>query len=396
MTSPLQLASVCLLGLAAVACAAKQPATSRPATAPSPSPAKSTVYLGTYTSGTSPARGIYRGTLDYATGTLGGVVLAAEAKDPAYLAVHPGGRHLYAVSERSDREGRPEGGVLAFSIDPTTSALTLLNEVSSGGAAPCHLMVDAAGKTVVVANYGGGSVASFPLGAAGALVERAGFVQHEGSGPNLRRQQKPHAHAAVADPAGRRVYVADLGTDEVRIYRVDANGALVPNGPAAAKLPPGSGPRHVAFHPGGKFAYVNGELDATITAFSHDAGTGTLTVLHTLSTLPEGHDRKSTAHLAVTPDGRHVYVSNRGHDSLAIYAIDQQSGRLTLLGHQSSLGKTPRDFGIDPTGTFLLAANQDSNTVVVFRIDRATGQLTPIGHPVPVPRPVSVVFLPRG
>jgi 6-phosphogluconolactonase len=226
------------------------------------------------------------------------------------------------------------------------------------------------------------------------LGPRASLVQHEGKGPNPRRQEAPHAHVALFDPTGRRVYVADLGIDRVKVYRVGPGGALVPNEPAPeAVTPAGGGPRHLAFRPDGRFAYVNNELDATVTAFAHDPETGALTALETLPTLPAGWDGgKSTAHILTTVDGRFLYVSNRGHDSLAVYGIDAASGRLTPRGHVPTGGKTPRDFGIDPTGTWLLAANQGSNTVQVFRIDGATGGLTPVGVPVDVPRPVCVLF----
>jgi 6-phosphogluconolactonase len=359
-----------------------------------PAPRALDVYFGTYTSGTSASKGIYAARLDLASGALTDVALAAESRNPSYLAVHPNGRFLYAVNEEMKLDGAPTGGVEAFAIGPGR-ALARLNQVASGGGAPCHLTLDGAGKTVVVANYMGGNVASFPVRPDGGLGPRAGFVQHEGRGPNARRQEAPHAHAALMDPGGRRVFVADLGIDQLRIYGLDPAGALVANVPPSAPLPPGSGPRHLAFHPSGRFAYVNNELDATVTALAHDAGTGALTTLETRSTLPDGFaGPKSTAHALVTPDGRHLYVSNRGHDSLAVFAIDAASGRLAPRGHVPTGGRTPRDFGIDPSGAFLLAANQDSDTVVVFRIDGATGALAPVGAPVAVPRPVCVVFAP--
>ena len=356
-----------------------------------------TVFFGTYTSGNSPSKGIYTGRLDLDTGALTGVALATASTDPSYLALHPDGRFLYSVNEVSDFEGNSSGGVEAFAIEASGTALRRLNQVASGGGAPCHLAVDRQAKYVVVANYSGGSVASFPIEADGSLGGHSGFVQHEGHGPNPQRQQAPHAHLAAFDPDARRLFVCDLGIDRVLVYSLGPTGALVPNVPPSVSLRPGAGPRHLAFAPSGRFAYVNNELDSTVTAFTHDPDTGIMTTLDTLTTLPAGFSEpNSTAHIQVTPDGKFLYVSNRGHDSLAIFSIDERTGRLAIVGHTSTGGKTPRDFGIDPTGSFLLAANQASDTVVVLRIDRRTGALAPVGQPVPVPRPVCVVFATRG
>jgi 6-phosphogluconolactonase len=320
------------------------------------------------------------------------VSLAARSLDPSYLAIARGGRHLYAVNELTEYQGEKSGAVEAFAIDAQTHDLTSINQLASGGGAPCHLTLARDGKALVVANYVGGNVASYPLRPDGGLGARASLIQHEGHGPDSHRQQGPHAHATILDPAGKRVYVCDLGLDRVIAYAVDDAGAIAASGPGG-NVAPGAGPRHIAFHPNGRFAYVNNEMACTVTAFSCDAGTGALSELHSLPTLPEGFTGgRSTAQVLLTPDARWLYVSNRGHDSLAMYAVDQGTGRLTALGHQPTGGKTPRDFGIDPTGTWLLAANQDSDTVVVFRIDRDSGRLAQVGAPVPVPRPVCVVF----
>ena len=352
-----------------------------------------TVFFGTYTSGDSPSKGIYTGRLDLDTGALTSVALATSSADPSYVALHPSGRFLYAVNEVADFEGIASGGVEAFAIGPSGTALRRLNQVASGGGAPCHLAVDRLATVVVVANYGGGSVASFPIQADGSLGSRAGFVQHEGRGPNKQRQEAAHAHLAAFDPAARRLFVCDLGIDQVRVYGLGPTGALVPNVPPSVSLRPGAGPRHLAFAPSGRFVYVNNELDSTVTVFTHDPDTGTISMVETVTTLPAGFSGpNSTAHVQVTPDGKFLYVSNRGHDSLAIFRIDERAGRLTIAGHTSSGGKIPRDFGIDPTGSFLLAANQASDNVVVLRIDRQTGALAPVGQPVSVPRPVCVVF----
>jgi 6-phosphogluconolactonase len=352
-----------------------------------------TVFFGTYTAGNSPSKGIYTGQLDLDTGALTSVALATASTEPSYLALHPGGRFLYAVNEVSDFEGNASGGVEAFAIGPSGTELRRLNQVASGGGAPCHLAVDRQARFVVVANYGGGSVASFPIQADGSLGPRAGFVQHEGRGPNLQRQEAAHAHLAAFDSAARRLFVCDLGIDQVRVYGLGPAGALVPNVPPSVSLRPGAGPRHLAFAPSGRFVYVNNELDSTVTVFTHDPDTGMMSMVDTVTTLPAGFSGpNSTAHIQATRDGKFLYVSNRGHNSLAIFRIDERTGRLTAAGHTSTGGKTPRDFAIDPTGSFLLAANQDSDTVVVFRIDGQSGALAPVGQPVPVPRPVCVAF----
>jgi 6-phosphogluconolactonase len=361
-----------------------------------------TVYVGTY-SLPSGGRGIYRTSLDLDTGALAPPSLAAEAVNASFLAVHPNGRFLYAVSEVGDFEGAPSGAVVAYAIDAATRDLRRLNAVPSGGAAPCYIAVAPGGRHVVVANYGGGSVAAFPIGEGGALAPASGFVQHTGGSNVHPRQKAPHAHIALPAPDGNLIYVADLGLDEVRIYRLDpGTGGLAPGEPASASLPPGSGPRHVAFHPSGRFAYVNNELTSSVTTFARDPATGALAQVETLSTLPEPRPpSNSTAQILVTPDGRHVFVSNRGHDSVAGFAIDEGSGRLRPNGHTPTRGKTPRNFNIDPEGRFLLVANQGSrgpapapgtDGLVAFRLDPATGRLEAVGAPLPIPRPVCVAF----
>jgi 6-phosphogluconolactonase len=299
------------------------------------------------------------------------------------------------VGEVSDFAGKKSGGVSAFAIDASTGNLTLLNQQSSGGTGPCHLVVDKAGKNVLVANYGGGSVAVLPIQADGRLSEATCFIQHTGKSVNPRRQEAPHAHSINLDAANNFAFVADLGLDKVLVYRFDAaKGTLTPNDPPAASVAPGAGPRHFAFHPGGRYAYVINEMGNTVTAFNYDAQKGVLTEIQTLSTLPQGYTEVShTAEVQVHPSGKFLYGSNRGHDSIAVYSIDQNTGRLTLVGISSTQGKTPRNFGIDPTGTFLLAANQDSDNIVVFRIDPQTGELKPTGQVVEVPRPVCVKFV---
>jgi len=354
------------------------------------------VYVGTYTQGKS--KGIYLFHMDPASGRLTPAGLAAVTVNPSFLAIAPNHRFLYAVNEIGEFGGTSSGAVSAFAIDPSTGKLTLLNQQSSRGAGPCHLIVDKQGKNVLVANYGGGSVVVLPIRPDGRLGPATAFIQHQGSSVNPQRQKEPHAHSMNLDAANRFAFAADLGLDKVLIYRFDpAKGSLAPNDPVSVSVAPGSGPRHFAFHPSGRWAYVINEINSTVTALSYDAKTGTLRALQTVSTLPEGFaGNNSTAEVQVSPDGKFVYGSNRGDDSLAIFAIDPDTGLLSALGRQSTQGKTPRGFGIDPAGRFLLAANQDSDSVVVFRIDPETGKLQPTGQVEEVPKPVCVQFMPMG
>ncbi len=354
------------------------------------------VYFGTYTRGAS--RGIYLSHLDLETGRLQPPVLAGETTNPSFLAIHPSRPLLYAVGEISGFQGKKTGAVSAFSMDPTSGKLTLLNQQSSQGPGPCHVSVDGTGKNVLVANYGGGSIACLPIAADGSLAEATCSIQHEGSSINPQRQQGPHAHSINLDAANRFAFVADLGMDKIMVYRFDAaKGLLTPNDPPWTKSTPGAGPRHFSFHPNGRFAYVINELHSTVTAMQYDAARGVLAPLQTVSTLPDDFDGKnSTAEVQVHPSGKFLYGSNRGHDSIAVFAIDAATGKLTSVGRVATQGKTPRNFGIDPTGRFLLAANQTTDNVVVFRIDPKTGIPRPTGQSITVSSPVCVKFLPRG
>lgn len=349
------------------------------------------VYFGTYTDTTS--KGIYAGAFDLAEGRLSGVALVAEAARPSFLAIHPRRPLLYAVGEVADFQGKKTGVVRAFAIE-ASGKLRLLNEQPSGGAGPCYVAVEPGGRCVLVANYAGGSVASLPIEEDGRLKSPGSVIQHQGRGPNPRRQEGPHAHSINVDPTGRFALAPDLGCDKVFVYRLDAAaGRLIPHDPPAVALAPGAGPRHLAFHPNGQFAYVINELDSTVTALAYDGSAGRLKVLSSVSTLPPGFSgSNTTADIHVHPSGRFLYGSNRGHDSIAIFAI-AGDGTLRPLGHQSTRGKTPRNFALDPSGQYLLAANQDSDTVAVFRIDAQTGLLSPLGEPVAVPRPVCIRFL---
>jgi 6-phosphogluconolactonase len=350
------------------------------------------VYIGTYTGGQNASKGIYRSTLDLVTGALSEPVLAAEARNPTFLEIHPNGRFLYCVSEQA------KGVVRAFAIEAATGALQPLNEQSSRGDGPCHVSIDRTGRNVLVANYGSGTAAVIPIQPDGRLAEPTGFVQHSGSGPNPKRQSGPHAHSINPSPDNRYAFVADLGIDKIMIYKLDPEkGTIVANDPPFAQLKPGAGPRHLAFHPNGKFAYVINELGGTITAFAYKPASGALTELQTVPTLPAGFTGASTcAEVRVHPSGRFVYGSNRGHDSLVVYRIDPAKGTLTYVEHESAGIKTPRNFNIDPTGAFCLVANQDSDSVVVFRINSETGALEPTPNRIAVGKPVCIRFLRPG
>jgi 6-phosphogluconolactonase len=350
------------------------------------------VYLGTYTRGES--RGIYLTSLDRETGQLAPPELAGECEQPSFVALHPRRPLLYAVSEVAESDGGKGGAVTAFAVDRSTGLLTRLNHQTSGGAGPCHLVVDPSGRNVLVANYGGGSIAALPIAEDGSLAPPSCFIQHEGSSVNPRRQEGPHAHSINLDASGRFAVVCDLGLDKVLVYEFDADtGTLSPGEPPSTSVAGGSGPRHFAFHPSGRFAYANLEISSEVRAFRYHGPYGVLYGFQSISTLPEDFEASnSTAETQVHPSGRFVYCSNRGHDSIAVFAVDEQSGALTLVEHEPTHGETPRNFGIDPTGQYLLAANQKTDNVVSFRIDRRTGELSPTGSSIRVPSPVCVKF----
>jgi 6-phosphogluconolactonase len=364
------------------------------------------VWFGTYTRAGSGSEGIYVARFDTARGTLSQPVLAASAENPSFLAFHPRLPMLYAVAEVAGAEGKPEGCVAAYVVDEESGVLTAKGEQSSGGGGPCHVTVDPSGRAVLAANYGGGSLICLGLGADGTLEPVAtgrpgGFIQHASDragtpGINQRRQEKPHAHSVDVAADGRHAFCCDLGLDEVLIYRLDAERAtLAAHGKAPVAV--GAGPRHFALHPGGRFAWCVNELALTVTGFAYDAAAGTLTEIQTLSTIPaDVIDRGglSCAEIAVHPTGKFLYASNRGHDSIAMYAIDEPTGRLTFLGVEPTRVKTPRHFAIAPGGRHLLAAGQDSGTVAVFTIDAETGRLAFTGEPVAVPAPVCILFRP--
>jgi 6-phosphogluconolactonase len=351
------------------------------------------VYVGTYTDGDS--RGIYRFRFDDTTGRLLAEGLAAETQGPSFLIADPQGRFLFAVNESDSFAGARSGAVSAFAIDKNTGALSLLNQQASGGAWPCHLTLDASGRFLLVANYGG-SATVLPVSPEGRLSPLVSRVDPQGRGPH-ERQDASHVHGVYLTAANRRLLVPDLGLDRVLVYRFDPeSGRLEAAEPPSAALAPGAGPRHLAPSPDGRFVYVVNELDSTVTTLACREDCGRLQAAGNVSTLPEGfRGENTTAEIAVHPNGRFVYASNRGHDSLAVFAVDAATGALRRTAVVPAGGRQPRNFVIAPSGRWLLAAHQGSDTIAVFRLDRDSGRLTPVGEPVPAPRPVCLLFLPR-
>jgi 6-phosphogluconolactonase len=351
------------------------------------------VYVGTYTGPTS--QGIYGFRFDPSSGKSTALGLVGESTNPSFVTIDPSGRYLYAANEVSDYKGANSGGVSAFAIDRATGKLTFLNEVSSRGPGPCHVALDKTGKYVLVANYDGGSVAAFPVLPDGRLGDATAFVQHSGHGPNKERQERPHAHEVVLSPDNRFAIVADLGLDELLVYRFDpVKGTLAANDPPYGKVEDGAGPRHFAFHPNGRYLYTLNEMGGSVTAFAYDAHKGALRNLGAVSSLPKDFKGPNdSAEIAMDTSGKFLYASNRGPDNVAVFAVDT-GGTLKLVEHVPTKGKTPRNFAIDPTGKYLFAANQDSNNIAVFRIDPKNGHLTETGQVLDVPSPVCITFVP--
>ncbi len=364
------------------------------AQAPATSSGSMLVYIGTYTGAQS--KGIYVSRLDTETGKLSPPELVAETHSPSFLAIHPNEKYLYAVNE-SPIYNDGTGAVSAFEIDRGTGKLRALGQQPTEGSGPAHLSVDKAGKNVLVANYGGGSVIVLPINRDGALKSGSFFAQHHGHSVNAERQKEPHAHSITTDPAGKFVYVADLGLDWIVIYQLDERkGLLKLADPPNVKVEPGSGPRHFSVHPSGRFGYVINELNCTVSSFTVNPTTGELKPLETVSALPPKVSMQpsySGAELVIHPSGTFLYTSIRGHDSIALFRIDQNSGKLTYVEHTPTEGNTPRGFNIDPQGRYLVAGNQNSNSVVVFRIDPQSGRLTPTGSKIDVGSPVSFQFV---
>jgi 6-phosphogluconolactonase len=352
-------------------------------------------YVGNYTTKTE-SKGVYKFRFDTVTGKMTALELAGETKDPSWVVVHPGGKYLYAANEM----GKPST-VSAFAIEPKTGKLTFLNDMPALGLDPCHLSFDRTGKFLFSANYNSGNVVVYPILADGKLGDHTALQEDTGKvGPNTKRQDRSHAHWIGASENNKLVYVADLGLDQVLIYKFDsAKGTLSPAvvdrpNTTAPEFKPGTGPRHVAFSKNGKFMYVLGELGSSITVFE-SASPAKFTSLQEIPMLPAGFSgRNDAAEIEIHPSGRFLYASNRGHDSIVTYAIDAKTGKLTLIEDVPTGGKEPRHFAIDPSGNFLLAENQNTNAIVEFRIDQATGKLTPTGETLTTPSPICLAFLP--
>jgi 6-phosphogluconolactonase len=352
------------------------------------------LYVGTFTAHPpyprGRAEGIYVYNFDPSSVALAPLQVVPDVPSPSFVTLAPDRRHLYSVNAVPEIDGHPGGAVSAFAVDPSTGMLTFLNRQSSHGAGPCHVSVDRTGRWALVANFGGGSVAVLPIQTDGRLGPATEVVQHAGSSVHPERQSGPHAHSLNLDPANRFALVCDLGLDRVFVYRFDAErGTLRPNeNQPWVQVHGGAGPRHLAYHPNGQYVYVIDEIDSTLIAFAYDPMSGVLRELQIVSTLPDGFQGdNSCADLHMHPSGRFVYGSNRGHDSIVIFGVDEQTGRLAYVGHEPTRGRTPRNFMIDSTGTLMLVANQDGDNIVAFRIDGATGRLALIGQVAEVPSP---------
>jgi 6-phosphogluconolactonase len=346
------------------------------------------VFFGSHNP--APGNGFSLARFDTATGALSRPQFLLEAKEPAFFVLSVDGSRLYCCNS-----GTP-GGLSAYAVEPQTGHLTLLNRVLAGGGDTSFISLDRSGRHVLVANYDGGSVAAFALRPDGSIGDWTGFDQHRGQSVNPVRQTHAYAHAIVLDPANRFALVPDLGVDKLFIYRFDeATGALAPHVPAFVPIAPGSGPRHVRFHPNGRWVYLINEIASTVEAFNWDSRAGTLAPFQVVSTLPADFKGVSAcAELEIHPNGRFLYGANRGHDSVAVFAIDQATGRLAPVEYHPSGGRTPRNFAFDPTARWILLTNQDSNNAVVFRVDAQSGRLTQTGDPVAVPAPFCERFLP--
>ncbi|WP_146903680.1 lactonase family protein [Adhaeribacter aerolatus] len=352
------------------------------------------VYVGTYAKVGD--LGIFQYRLNGTTGQLTKVSGYKGGANPSFLTLAPDQQYLYAVNEVAEFNGSNTGAVSAFSVDKKTGRLTLLNQQATGGGAPCYISLDKSNKFALVANYVGGNVAIFPLQPNGNLGNLRTKQQHEGSGPNTKRQEKPHAHCIVPAPDNKFVFAVDLGIDKVKSYRLDTKrGGLIANPGGDFNAKAGAGPRHLTFHPNGKFAFLIHELDNTVSILAYNSTNGSFTQTQSISTLPAGVTQESfCADVHVSPNGKFLYGSNRGHDSLVVFAINADSGNLTLVEHVSTQGKWPRNFGFDPSGNILLVANQNTNNIFTYLADPNTGKLKPTGHSVEVPSPVCVQVVP--
>ena len=351
-------------------------------------PTKALVFIGSYSAADKDSVHLYQ--LDLKGGSLKKLSAVSGLRNPSFLKIHPNGKFLYAVNEVGDFQGKKSGGVTAFGLDVKNGKLTQLNQQPSGDTGPCHLTVDATGKYVLVAHYGGGSTTVLPIKKDGHIGPVTSQIEHKGSSV-LPRQKAPHAHAIHVGPNNKFAFAPDLGIDKVLVFKFDEKtGQIRETKFGGASVDPGSGPRHFGFHPNGKYAYVINEIKQTVTAFGFRAKRGKLRTLQTISTVPEPVKGNSTAEILVHPSGKFLYGSNRGHNSIAMFRVDEKTGKLTALGHEPIRGEIPRNFGIDPTGQFLLAAGQRSNNVNIFRIDSETGKLKFTGNSIEVASPVCV------
>lgn len=350
------------------------------------------VYVGTYTGHGSD--GIYAFRFNPKNGELRKIGLAAKTDNPSFISIDRDGKFLYAVNELDSFENKPTGAVSVFAINRETGALELLQQISSLGAAPAHLSLDKKCHYLMVANYNGGNVTVFPIERDGKLGPHSEFIQNTGSGINPDRQSGPHAHFIQVTNDNRFIMVADLGIDQVLVFRFDVNtGSLIPANPGFVKLNPGSGPRHLAFTPSGKYVYVLNELTSTITAFSYESETGVMQAMQTLSALPKNFSGKNTAaEIVADAKGKFLYVSNRGENSIGLFSINPNNGKLTPVEWIPSGGRIPRNIVIDPTGNWLFAANQDSDNIVIFRIDQITGKLFQTSQTSGIGSPVCIRF----
>jgi 6-phosphogluconolactonase len=346
------------------------------------------VYFGTHRAGTNV--GFSLAHFDTDTGVLTKPEFLIQSPAPAYFVIHPDGRQLYTCNSGS------LGTVSAYEIEPHTGVLKFLNRVPAGGLDTSYVSLDQSGRYLFAANYQGGNIAAFALKPDGSIGDRTAFVQDTGKGVNPLRQTHAYAHSIITDPSNRFALAADLGVDKIFVYHFNAeDGSLSPNNPPSVSVAPGSGARHVKFHPNGRWVYLINEIASTIIAFNWDSTNGTLTEFQTVSALPADFKGTSAcAEIMVHPNGKFLYASNRGDDTLAVFAIDQTTGQLTLVEHVPSGGKMPRNFAFDPTGKWILCSNHDSNNALVFRVDENTGKLTPTGQPVSVPYPFCERFLP--
>jgi 6-phosphogluconolactonase len=351
------------------------------------------VYFGTSVIG--PNQGLYRSKLDEDTGSLSPAVRVADKSDSEFFAFSPDKTHLYSLAAIPGPSGKPMEAIEAYAVDRASGELTSIGERPGSPSEACHISVDPSGHCVLTANYDGHYVQVFPIRPDGTIGERTGQVMHSGSGPNKTRQESAHPHSINVDPSGRFAIVADLGQDKVFVYRLDAkNGTLSPNDPPFVRVAPGAGPRHFAFHPDGKHAFVINELDASITAFTWDAKKGVLTPYQTIPILRKDYDgsTNTSAEVVVSKSGRFVYGSNRGDDSLVVNAFDPSTGELTFVQRMHDGVKVPRNYAIDPSGKWLVCGNLRANTVTIYQIDPDTGRLA-LGGTIVVPEPMCVRFL---